>query len=329
MPDSLSKTVPIWCSVINRALFNDDSLYLPPGIVSPSEKHQISKKMPIFVEKLNSSSALDVPDISGKTMRSKIRKPLRPIWVTPDSFNPSDAESIHASLIQDFHPIICCTASIMAQDNSEHRRGYTYVQGAADDHEEWAIPELNPDMLWSNIDTFGNLDLDDEELLQSIKSIAETSKVNPSFGKFSLIPPSRYAVGSIHDKLSDTSFCTIINLSEDTELQLLPLPKNYLRIPIPKGKKGSKQLREHLPEILQSISGTQNTTEFSVLILCDTGADISVGVCLALLCLLPPPNIKKAGDKESIRQRLIWITSHRKVNPSRATLNSVNSFIMS
>ena len=57
MPDALSKTVPIWCAVINRAvakrraaecassadgedMWNTD-LYCPPTVVSPTEKSQI------------------------------------------------------------------------------------------------------------------------------------------------------------------------------------------------------------------------------------------------------------------------------------------------
>jgi len=60
MPDALSKTVPIWCAVINLAIQvrrgklasqNDEesqwdiSLYLPPRIVSSSEKAQIESRL--------------------------------------------------------------------------------------------------------------------------------------------------------------------------------------------------------------------------------------------------------------------------------------------
>ncbi len=75
MPDALSKTVPIWCTVINLALAlrrdndeddNDDNdngtkkeddrwdtnLYLPPNIVSPSEKAQITALIPAWAAAL-------------------------------------------------------------------------------------------------------------------------------------------------------------------------------------------------------------------------------------------------------------------------------------
>lgn len=58
IPDSLSKTVPIWCAVINRAILClypettslsniewDVNLYTPPGAVSSQEHHQIEQRL--------------------------------------------------------------------------------------------------------------------------------------------------------------------------------------------------------------------------------------------------------------------------------------------
>lgn len=56
MPDALSKTVPIWCSVMNRALFPSDSTYhavqLPPSYLGASEESQIEQRVDGFVESL-------------------------------------------------------------------------------------------------------------------------------------------------------------------------------------------------------------------------------------------------------------------------------------
>jgi tRNA A64-2'-O-ribosylphosphate transferase len=64
MPDALSKTVPIWCAVINIALQLrredeggkvdgwDTTLYLPPNIVSPSEQAQIQALLPSWAAAL-------------------------------------------------------------------------------------------------------------------------------------------------------------------------------------------------------------------------------------------------------------------------------------
>ena len=57
-PDSLSKTVPIWCAVINRALAEDreggswdTALHLPPW-VPPSERAQIEARLAVWVDAL-------------------------------------------------------------------------------------------------------------------------------------------------------------------------------------------------------------------------------------------------------------------------------------
>jgi hypothetical protein len=55
-PDALSRTVPIWCAVINRALGleNEHScLFTPPDSVSPSEHAQMADKIDEWAKLLN------------------------------------------------------------------------------------------------------------------------------------------------------------------------------------------------------------------------------------------------------------------------------------
>jgi tRNA A64-2'-O-ribosylphosphate transferase len=52
MPDALSKTIPIWCCVINRAVFGTEgehAMYTPPQAVSLSEHAQIAGGIDGFV----------------------------------------------------------------------------------------------------------------------------------------------------------------------------------------------------------------------------------------------------------------------------------------
>lgn len=54
MPDALSKTIPIWCCVINRATFGREEkgevkLFSPPQAVSESEHAQMETKIDGFV----------------------------------------------------------------------------------------------------------------------------------------------------------------------------------------------------------------------------------------------------------------------------------------
>jgi len=56
-PDSLSKTVPVWCAVMNRLLFPEDEgrwgLRTPEdGIVSASERAQMEGRIEGFVRKV-------------------------------------------------------------------------------------------------------------------------------------------------------------------------------------------------------------------------------------------------------------------------------------
>ena len=54
MPDALSKTIPIWCAVLNRLLFQDDSdmqnLQTPEWAVGASEHAQIEARLHDFVQ---------------------------------------------------------------------------------------------------------------------------------------------------------------------------------------------------------------------------------------------------------------------------------------
>jgi tRNA A64-2'-O-ribosylphosphate transferase len=53
MPDALSKTVPVWCCVINRAVFGEQQkheLFTPPHVVGKSEHAQIEGKIDGFVK---------------------------------------------------------------------------------------------------------------------------------------------------------------------------------------------------------------------------------------------------------------------------------------
>ena len=53
MPDALSKTIPIWCTVINRLLFENKTechmLHTPREVVSDSEHAQIEAHIESFV----------------------------------------------------------------------------------------------------------------------------------------------------------------------------------------------------------------------------------------------------------------------------------------
>lgn len=57
MPDALSKTVPIWCAVMNRLLFHEmpasHVLHTPSDVVGQSQHTQIEDRLASFVENVN------------------------------------------------------------------------------------------------------------------------------------------------------------------------------------------------------------------------------------------------------------------------------------
>ncbi|ODQ67522.1 initiator tRNA phosphoribosyl transferase [Nadsonia fulvescens var. elongata DSM 6958] len=346
IPDALSKTIPIWCAVLNQAVFGiqDDNeanvgLFTSPSAVSKSEHDQIEQKIPSFLESF-AKTGFDID-----LLKKKLNKPLKPLWVTSsDGILPLEKPEF-----PDFYPVVLCTASKMVQDGTEKRYGYTYVQGAADDHEEWA-DKLNPSLLWDNVSILGNKDLTDAELLDIIDELSNSKKLQSGVDHVgnaldtSKIGNTNMWVGKPLCECIDTesvkSFDLIINMSSSK----IPDPAkgsnqaNYNQV-LPAGKKGSKTLRTLLPDIEKFFS-TSVSSKCQVLVLCETGNDFSIGVVLALLSLYYNENngslldfkaqnfMKPNQSKDSIRRRLVYIINSRKCNPSRATLNSVNSFLM-
>src|SRR4051794_23490656 len=75
-------------------------------------------------------------------LRTKLQKPLRPLWVTQESTLPDSPPTF-----TDFHPIILCTASRRVHGGEVSEGGY--IQGAADDHEAWACG-LTPKLFWAH-----------------------------------------------------------------------------------------------------------------------------------------------------------------------------------
>lgn len=142
IPDALSKTIPIWCCTVNRAvaLYRKDKdwdikLHTLPSAVSRSEHTQIESKIDDFVNKLLTSG------IDMKTVSDQLLKPLRPIWFTPQSYD-AVIESPPDFLDAPFCPVVCLSASEAVETGCQSRPGYLYVQGSGDDQEAWALVSI-------------------------------------------------------------------------------------------------------------------------------------------------------------------------------------------
>ncbi|KAE8210329.1 hypothetical protein CF327_g5777 [Tilletia walkeri] len=167
MPDALSKTIPIWCAVLNRAsalshpesgadrVKDSDSLVTPERLVSRSEHEQMDSRVDLWAKALMESD-LSVPRLHGS---------LRPFFVTTDTDLDGLAEEISASKAQEppgrprtgsFIPVILLSAShapsqadLSSSSPRLDNRGldYDYVQGSGDDEENWS-EGLTPFLFW-------------------------------------------------------------------------------------------------------------------------------------------------------------------------------------
>eukprot|EP00985_Skeletonema_marinoi_P011205 scaffold5306_cov92-Skeletonema_marinoi.AAC.4 len=182
LPDSFSRTIPVWCCVMNRIVQQyraefrqldennqydevgedewDTSLYTPASIVSPEEYAEISSLIGSRVELLYSSKAI----VNPSWLVSTLNKPLRPMWIVEGQVQ-SYTNSLQLSSVEDekYYTIICCNPSNYHEGSSSKNHihwknhsgsdetsfGYYYTPGAADDDSEWGR-NLSPNLFWSN-----------------------------------------------------------------------------------------------------------------------------------------------------------------------------------
>ena len=179
LPDSFSRTIPIWCCVINRIVQRyrtefgvknnctkdddnqwDTELYTPSSIISPEEHAQILKLIDSRVELLYQSKAIVDP----KRLVDIMTKPVRAYWIANESMQNDTNNSTSSSSIIDsekFLTIICCNPSFYGNkshiewincsndDKDNDNNGYYYTPGAADDDSTWGRG-LTHTLFWDN-----------------------------------------------------------------------------------------------------------------------------------------------------------------------------------
>ena len=326
MPDALSKTVPIWITVLNRLLYPNDSdshsLNTPSDVVSESEHAQISQMLKSFT--------IDVKALNLETtaLRQKLsEKPIRVIWIRPGDPIPNPPSRSNTANL-----IVLCTAS--GRTNNQLRAS-SYVQGAADDHETWA-QGLDPTTFWIHSEQI--LLTAEEDLPSLIESLVERTRhlqTQPFMTRIS--PPGNVWIGNdLATENAEGNFDVVISCAKSPNLRLTEsVSAYYINLSCTTGKIGSRQLRSQLPKLLDLPS---ITTKSKILISCPTGKDIAIGAALALLCLRfdRDGNLHDINStvfspltKTVIKHKLSWImVSMPDAAPSRATLQSVNAFLM-
>ncbi|QUC22643.1 uncharacterized protein UV8b_06884 [Ustilaginoidea virens] len=352
MPDALAATVPIWCAVLNQVLLPahplSAQLFLPPHLLATTHD-QIAALIPSFVAALR--------DLRLPSLPTSLTKPLRPLWITPSSALPPCSPSSSAPIFRDYRPVICLTASRRVPHGADPRDGY--VQGAADDTENWAHG-LTPALFWAHADLLLRTD---EPLLPDLiarlvrqDQLARQEQAHDAGSRVPLAPCLSVcclplaAPGGSPDGSPDG--CPDGSAAADCHVALTadaPTPsatwvksRNYMQVALGRSKTASRNLRLALPDICRFVaafferSGGPPPEQCRLVVACDSGRDISVGTALALLCyLFDERGVFRAPDgnavftKTLVKTRLGSImTAYPAANPSRQTLQSVNSFLM-
>lgn len=341
LPDAFSKTVPIWVAVLNRALFPEWKEFHgfqgppQPDDLGNSEIAQIEAKLGGFVDAFLSLN------VDLKVLREQLKTPIRVQWVTNTGL---DLEQIHlpdeghgpntSALLGSTHVnrLVLCSASRRVHGGEVSEGGY--IQGAGDDSEAWSYG-LDPRMFWKYQDEL--IMTSEEDLPDFITTLlaAEDAQPGSSIGGTRIQPTTQFYVGT-GAAPDQSEFNLIVNCQGKTQAASAASSK-VLNLECRAGKLGSKDLRDKLPTAVHAISNQLNKDPQSrILVTCASGRDLSAGVVVTLLCLLFSDdgtlhlqdrvvNI----DKHLVKQRLVWITTSKSdVNPSRSTLQAVNTFLM-
>lgn len=394
MPDSLSKTVPVWCCVLNRALFPGldgryHDLHVPPGVVSGSERAQMLARVPGFVA---SFLALR-PDLAA--LRAQVSRPLRPTWVTQETVElgrrvrgggpegGDDDDDEDTVIFDAFRPVICCTSSrrVAGGEMSGHSG---YVQGAGDDTENWALG-LTPPVFWDNVDLLlstpepalpsligtlvaaaaaagaashpalpGGGGGEGGSLPSAVRQLTPYLYVSPlPIPAGSLLPP-RGEAGA-----AGVAWCRVALSSSTTPPETWVRSADCMEAGLGKHKAASRNLRAALGRICGFVSrflGAAGSGKGKRVVIADEsgGKDLAIGVALALVCCcfsdeeghILRESVAAGGgedgseeaaaaaagvsfNKTMIKVRLGRImTVMPDANPNRATLQSVNSYLM-
>ena len=335
-PDSFSKTVPIWCAVLNLILSADrfeEGVCLPLHIAG-NESKQIQERLPFLVDKARSV----MNDQMILRLRSLIKKPLRPLWFCPGSsmISRDMAEFLSGNQVP-FHPIICLSASSVDDGETSLRQvmvdarllQFHHVQGAADDAESWA-GNCSTSVVLDNLSALLECS-DDAEISAMLKRLSNET-VDQSCSSLSEIGDTGLFISNWQSSIDHYhEFQLVINCTEERP-DCLPSGE-YLHLCIPEGKKGQHKLLQSFQLVCTEYKRVAETlgTHPKTLVHCRQGKDRSVGVALVLLLTFHSTRSDTSHlDKDDIRKALVHLQQYRPfADPSRATLKQVIGFFTS
>ncbi|THV06174.1 initiator tRNA phosphoribosyl transferase [Dendrothele bispora CBS 962.96] len=346
IPDALSKTVPIWCAVVNRAIRLrypnkvdnwDIALYTPPTVVSKNEHNEIENLLDNWAKDLQESS-YSLPEL---------QRPLRPIWLTP----ASSGFPHFSNNSQPFIPVVCVSASECIEEGTDRRSGgYVYIQGSGDDHELWGMG-LTPNIFWRDRDAILSADRSEIVTIVTTRVVDAKNKEGVARKPTGIRKVGQRllvcSISDLADKGGPSHICSeadmafLIIATRREEGTIVEDPR-VLSLVTPEGKKGHVHFLQHIVPQALAFIGRQLTQGARVCVACDDGKDLSVGITVIALQRFFDDEGNFIGSstrnlgacirpfRKTIRKLLEWIIADRpEANPSRSTLKRVNEFLMS
>ncbi|KAI5285574.1 hypothetical protein KEM54_000461 [Ascosphaera aggregata] len=271
MPDALSKTIPIWCAVLNRALFLENAskhqVQFASNSLGASEESQIERRIDEFVTSFKGLK-LDLDHL-----RSVAQKPIQLIWVTRESPFPVLASG------DDFHTVVLCSASKRVHGAEMSEGGY--IQGAGDDAEAWAHG-LTPPVFWAKKDVI--MTTDEPDLPDLIARLVKEHDSKVESEAATLIVPTHNVFLARNQKTESSNDSQYLRIDCNSQPVLEPIPKR-LNLGLVPGKLGSRNLRKILDTVYQFVlNALEKDPTQPILVSDESGRDLAVGVALMIIC---------------------------------------------
>eukprot|EP00667_Euglena_gracilis_P010121 EG_transcript_10299 len=352
-PDSLSRTVPVWAAVVNRAVAATrpvgdpaewKALRLMTG-VSASEREQIESCLDAWASTLI-GSGVELPALG---------RPLKCLWLSRANLGGVGAGTL-ARLREHCTPLVLVSVSYGPDGAPPSRPGWTYVQGAGDDHQAWSLG-LTPRQFWEHKAWLVDNCDEETECLRRVAEVVEgrapaaarhvlCGHFDPGRGAPQPIGKTGLhvaAVSSFDTHLSPViPFALVLNCATadlPEAARIPPVVQRYVHLPVPREDK--HRLERCLQAALTHLSAS--LSQGTVCVMCGDGAAVSVAVVVAALALLydaqyvfaPPAHIdfvsvRRAGvTKAAVRRCLTFVASHvPHACPDRNLLKQVNRFFL-
>lgn len=331
-PDALSKTVPIWCTVLNTAShrrFGTPTVpeLVVPQSVSPSEREQIAALVFQWAVSLLESD-LEVPHL---------RRPLCPVFVHPPDIPPVFLGTTQHSVV------LVCASDIEGPQLSP----LTYVQGAGDDHESWALG-LTPELYWKHAHELSTLAYNRASLSSRIEELVAEAKLSGE--RIEWFSAAAKNEARISGTPIDVKVCSLQGIS-DTDYLLKVYYSNspveepassLLCLHVSSGKRGLTDFSVRLRSTVDAVTHALDRGNGRVLLACADG-QLSGALAVAVLAASfdnarqlvgasddDPRRIdhRHTLSKDATRRRLQWLVGSGGTAPSRALLQRVNSFLI-